>query len=200
MERSVLNLRLGAMGAAFALVLLLFTVRLWSLQLAQWGAFADEAARNRTTVVYETAPRGLIVDRDGRVLADNQYIWNVHIVPKELPKSDPELDNEIAVLAGLLKTSAGELRERIEKIQKQSSLQAVPLEGPGQNLTLEQVVKIEERRSQLPGVIIAEKTERVYPEDTLAAHALGYARPIARGQYERFGQLIYPDDVFNGSY
>ncbi len=199
MERSVLNLRLGALGAVFALVLVLFTARLWSLQLAQWGEFADEAARNRTTSVYETAPRGLIVDRDGRVLADNQYIWNVHIVPKELPKSDAELDNEIAILAGLLKSSAGELRERIEKIQKQSSLQAVPLGGAGDNLTLEQVVQIEERRAQLPGLEIVEKAERVYPEGSLAAHLLGYARPITRKQYERFGELIYPDHVFNGS-
>lgn len=199
MERSVLNLRLGALGAAFALVLVLFTARLWSLQLAQWGEFSDEAARNRTTTVYETAPRGLIVDRDGGVLADNQYIWNLHIVPKDLPKSDAELDEEITVLAGLLKTSEGELRQRIEKIQKQSSLQAVPLEGPGNGLTLEQVVQIEERGTQLPGLRIAEKAERVYPEGPLAAHVLGYARPITREQYERFGELLYPDHVFNSS-
>lgn len=198
MDRSVLNMRLGVLGAAFALVLIVFTVRLWSLQLAQWGQYMQKAAQNKTTVVYEAAPRGLILDRNGDILGDNRYTWNLHIIPKELPSSRAELEAEVAVLAGILGASAGGILNRVETIKEQSSLQSVPLDGSGDDLTLAEVAQIEGRASELPGTRVVEKAQRIYPRGSLAAHLLGYARPITEKQYERYGKLIYPDEVFNG--
>ncbi len=192
MDRSTANTRIAALGIVSGLVLLSFVIRLWMLQVADWGTYAQQAQKNRTTEVYGPAPRGLILDCSGEVLVDNRYVWSVEVTPKDLPARDDELDKEAAILAGILgKSSAPELREHLVRIRSQR-MQAVGLPG-GENVPFAVVAHTEERTAELPGVHIAQTARRHYPHGSLAAHVLGYARGITEEQYAAFQYLCYPD-------
>jgi penicillin-binding protein 2 len=183
------------LGVLFGLVLFSFVVRLWALQVANWGDYTERGQKQRNTVVYGPALRGLIFDRNGTILADNQYIWNVQVTPKYLPQRKDELERETAILAGILgEISASELREHFEKMGT-DRLQAEILPG-GKDVPFEAVVAIEERKAELPGVTIAESARRHYSHGSLAAHVLGYVRGITEEQFARYHHLRYPDELF----
>ncbi len=182
------------LGVLFGLVLFSFIVRLWALQVADWGAYAERAQRTRTTTVYGPAPRGLVFDRNGVVLIDNQYVWHVELIPKQLPSSPEVLEKVSTVLAGILRNrSAAELREDLEKARSQR-LQTQVLPGT-QDIPFEVVAHIEEHAHELPGIRIGETAQRAYPHGTLAAHALGYARSITADQFATYRYFRYPDDA-----
>ena len=199
MDKPTTNLRIMWLGVFFGLVLFSFVVRLWALQVANWVDYTKRGQEQRKTEIYGPAPRGLIFDRNGTILADNQYIWNVQVTPKDLPKREDELEKEIAILAGILgNTSASDLREHFDKVGTER-LQAEPLPG-GEDVSFKAVVAIEERKRELPGVTIAESARRHYSHGSLAAHVLGYARAITEEQFDRYRHLRYPDEVFAGAY
>ncbi len=200
MDKPTTNTRIVGLGAFFGLVLLTLVVRLWALQVANWGPYTKQAQKNRFTEISGPAPRGLILDCNGEVLVDNCYAWHVEVIPKDLPAREDDLEKEVAILAGILgETSAAELREHFEKI-KSTQMQAVPLPG-GEDVPFRVVAQIEERAPELPGVRIAECAHRHYPHASLAAHVLGYARSIssiAKEQADIYRSVPYPDDALNG--
>ncbi len=196
MDKPTTNIRITGLGVLFGLVFLIFVVRLWSLQVVNWESYAEKAQRNRTTIVYGPAPRGLIFDAAGKILVDNKYTWAVEIMPNKLPRSDEELDNEIAILAGILPgSSAITLRKEFENVRSKR-MQTVFLKDYD-DVDFDVVAHIEERKLELPGVQIGEIAKRHYPNGTLAAHVLGYARSIGEEQYETYQYLRYPDGLFS---
>lgn len=195
-EGSSPTTRLIWLGAFFGLVLFSFIARLWALQVADWGAYAERAQRTRMTTVYKAAPRGLVFDRNGEVLIDNQYVWHIELVPNQLPSDQEQLEREIAILAGILgNRSAAELRGHFEKTRSQR-LQTQVLPG-SEDIPFEVVAHVEERKHELPGVRIGETARRAYPNGTLAAHALGYARAISAEQYATYKYFRYPEGPTN---
>lgn len=193
-EGSAPTTRLIWLGAFFGLVLLGFVVRLWALQVAAWGAYAERAQKTRMTTVYKAAPRGLVFDCNGDVLIDNEYVWHIELVPNELPTDQEQLETEIAILSGILgDTSAAELRKHFENTRSQR-LQTQVLPG-STDIPFEVVAHVEERQHELPGVRIGETAQRKYPNQTLATHVLGYARAITAEQYSTYKYFRYPDDA-----
>ncbi|NLJ35276.1 MAG: penicillin-binding protein 2 [candidate division WS1 bacterium] len=194
MDSPTSNRRILVLGVAFGLVLMSYIVRLWTLQVANWTPYTLQASANRTSVVYGPAPRGLILDCAGRVLVDNQYVWNVEVVPNQLPTREDQLEQISAILAGILKdVSASRLRDTLQKLRS-AQIQTVPLPG-AQNVPFEIVAHIEERGRDLPGIRITEQAKRNYPHGTLAAHLLGYARGITKERLESYQYLDYPDSA-----
>jgi penicillin-binding protein 2 len=196
MDSPTTNTRIISLGVLFGLVLASYVVRLWTLQVANWTPYALQASANRTSVVYGPAPRGLILDCSGNVLVDNQYVWNVDVVPNQLPARDDQLEQMSAILAGILKTaSASKLAGTLEKLRS-SQIQTVP---GAQNVPFEIVAHIEERAQDLPGIRITEQAKRHYVHGSLAAHLLGYARGITKEQLDAYQYLRYPDRALNSN-
>lgn len=177
--------------AAFALLTLV--VRLWTLQFTQWNHYAREAAGNRTKIVWESAPRGLIKDRHGLLLAENHPQWDVEIVPAEYPKKDQVAAERIVrTLTQILEVPMPEVRAALKDALSRQALDSGVLTGVGEDVPFKVVAQIEARKLELPGVQIGIEVRRNYPRGRLAAHVLGYARAITASQYEDNKDLVYP--------
>lgn len=192
MEDSVFAIRLRIMGWLIAATFLLLISRLWMLQLTNWTDYAKEAAANVTRKVLLPAPRGLIFDRNGTLLAENRPVRNVNILPCDFPVDQADAERIITRLATILDVSTAEIREQIEEIKRQATLAAVPLKDIGEDVSLAVVAAVESRQLEMPGVTIDQQACRHYPQGSLAAHVLGYARSITEDQYAQVKGLTYP--------
>ncbi len=189
--------RLKAVGLFITALLTLIGGRLWMLQLTQWVDYTGQALANRTSVVGTPAPRGLIHDREGRLLAENRPQWSITITPADLPEEPEQREKIITRLASILRerdVSTSDVREAINRICEQVSLSPTVLGDFAANVPLEIVAQIEEQGLELPGVGISEQFRRYYPRGDLASHVLGYARAISKEQYEEWKDLEYPGE------
>ncbi|MBN1964743.1 MAG: penicillin-binding protein 2 [Anaerolineae bacterium] len=176
----------------FSFVLLI--IRLYDLQFMRGEELTLAAEENRLQLVPIAAPRGVIYDRYGQLLALNVPAFNVTIVPGELPE-DPEarLDiyNRLSALVDVPPTrasadAAGRIFER--------SLEEFVIEGEGiepfqaiivaQDVPRETAMRILEERLDLPGVDVEVASVREYPSAALTAQVIGYLGPIPAEQAE----------------
>ncbi|MEA3403548.1 MAG: penicillin-binding protein 2 [Armatimonadota bacterium] len=191
------DLRLKTLGLIISALLALLAGRLWMLQLTQWVDYTGQALANRTSVVSTPAPRGLIYDREGRVLAENRPQWSITITPADLPEEQSDRDKIIKRLASILRerdVSTADVRQAIDTICEDVSVKPTPLGDFAVDVPLEVVAQVEERALELPGVGVEEGFRRSYPHGDLASHVLGYARAISEEQYSQWGDLQYPTD------
>ncbi|MBC7286786.1 MAG: penicillin-binding protein 2 [Armatimonadetes bacterium] len=189
-DRRILVLRV-----ALGLILLVFIGRLWELQLTRWVTFAEEAAANRTKVIRTEPPRGLILDRKGRLLAENVTRWRVGVDPAAIPLDDKTRETALARLAAILDCPVPRLRAAIHEALAASAGRPAVLEDVCEQLTFEQVAQIEEHHFDLPGILVVEERRRHYPMKSVAAHVLGYARSITAEQYERLRSIPVPPPI-----
>lgn len=189
------QLRLHVLAAIILAGLLTLVGRLWMLQFTRWVLYDRAAAGNSTSVTYSPAPRGLIRDRNGKLLAENRPVWNVSIAPARFPRREDAQEKIIGRLAGILKVPTPELREKIREACTRRGQEVSVLEDVGEDVPFATVAQIEEQA--LEGVGIVESSLRSYPRGSLAAHVLGYARGISDLQYQDVADLNYrlPYDV-----
>ena len=101
--------RLQLSAVMIALVFAVFGVRLFQLQVVESDDFVERSQRNSVRTVRVTAPRGEILDREGRQLASFRPARELRIVPNDLTRPDATF----AALAQLMERDAAELRERV---------------------------------------------------------------------------------------
>lgn len=191
--------RITILGSLMGVLLILLVARLWWLQLTRWSEYTARAVGNRTQVAYKAAPRGLVRDRHGRVLAENRDVWSIRVIPAALPSDDAALESEAQFLTSVLHTdetplALPEVREALREARRTKAVEPAPLGGIGQDLDFDQVASIEEHRIEHPGLTVATTTRRHYPYGALAAHALGYTKPVDARRYESIKGLEFPPD------
>ncbi|HSR68661.1 MAG TPA: penicillin-binding protein 2 [Acidobacteriota bacterium] len=185
-----LNRRLAILQVVFGLVLLLLLGKLWHLSVVHYSFYEELAHNNRVRTVPLVAPRGLILDREGRVLADN-------VPSSKLLVYRDELDDEEATYAFIargLGLSPSQVRESVEKASRRVG-RFRPLEVTG-SLSLEQVAYFKARQAEHPEVRISRQPRRLYRHGPLAAHVLGYVGEINEAQLgSKEFQGFKPGDV-----
>jgi len=139
--------------------------RLWYLQVLAAPAMKVEAKNNSVAVLYTEAPRGRILDRKGRVLADNKVVLAL-VADRAKVKDSPKV---IPRVAGLLGMTVDQINERMAD-SRFSPLKPVPI---AIDVPKEKLIYLREHQGEFPGVEGLQLTERVYPNGTLAAHILG---------------------------
>jgi len=174
------------------LVGLVFAVlvgRLAQLQLLETERFQTLARENRVRLIPIVAPRGEIFDRQGQKLVGNRPVYTVSLV--YLGQSDLRAVAE--GLAVILGQSPAEIEAKITE-------RALRLFEPvkvARGVPMEVVTRIEERREELPGVVIDAEPVREYPHGTLLAHVLGYVREISGPELAANREKGYrPGDLF----
>jgi penicillin-binding protein 2 len=180
-------------GVALALLGVLF-FRLWLLQVLNGDKYVAEANNNRTREFRVSAPRGDILDRNGRVLVDNRTSLALQINPRKLPLQPAKRRRELAQLADL---THGSLRRVRRLMRKQLTV------APSAPVTLRRdvgnylVYYLEENRDRFPGVEVQRVFVRRYPRDTLAAHLLGNVGEVTEEQLKepRFRGLEPGDQI-----
>jgi penicillin-binding protein 2 len=178
--------RVAVVAVGFLLSWLVIVGQLWSLQVLEGGRFLDASDKNRMRVRPIAAPRGILFDRQGLPLVDNRPAFTLSLIPRELDDREVVL----ARLAALLGIPYQELLDAVERVSTDSFLPVRIRRG----LTLEEVAKVEERRLELPGVIVEVEPQRAYPSSRFAAHLLGYVREasdeqLRHGRYRR-GDMV----------
>jgi penicillin-binding protein 2 len=191
--------RLAAFGSLVAVAFLVITARLWWIQLTHWSEYYEKAVGNRTEVVPRAAPRGLLYDRKGRVLAENRDVWGLAVVPGKLPAEEVDRERIVGFLASALSSpqdpvSTADVRAALKQVGTSGAAESVPLGELGQDLSFDQVARIEEHQLELPGVVVAAGTRRHYPYGALGGQVLGYARAISQQQFAEMKGLVYPAD------
>ena len=180
--------RIIALVVIIVLALGILFARLVYVQLAQGEFFGRLADLNQLRTIPVTAPRGVLFDRHGIVIARNRPSFVVQIVPMQI--EDPTA--EIAQLAQLLGIKADDVWRRLlhqngVTYRDFSSLaSAIPL-GPiniADDLTPAEVGTFSERSERFPGMSVELVPVRDYPHHTLGSHFLGYVGQITEGEFK----------------
>lgn len=164
--------RIASMRVSLLVACGILTLRLIHLQLLHGNDYLRLAEHNRLRLVPAPAPRGLIVDRQGRVLAANETVFRVAVVPQEV-------DDLRTVLARVSAVAKRPLDALQKEYGRQRSLAFVPATIVPR-VPKDAAIRLEEERWRLPGLLIKAEPVRSYPLGSTAAHLLGYlSQPTA---------------------
>lgn len=158
--------RIGIIAAAIIVAFLIFSGRLFQLQIVEGADLRSRSERNFVRTIRLEAPRGDIVDRDGRVLATTRPAYRVEVIPNELRGGDVTY----RALGQILSEPTDEIRDKIGTPRGRKRFQPVLLRG---DLGYERFAQVESHRYALPGVVTTIGPRRHYTEERLAAHLLG---------------------------
>ena len=190
------RLRLSILGVvAFSLFAALFA-RLWYLQVMAADESQVAAEANRIRVVAVEAPRGRILDRDGKVIVDNRISVQVTVDRSALDElDDDERHTVLAKVADALARSGipktvEQLEERIAD-QRYSPYVPVPIAG---DVPEDLKIWIDEHASELPAVAASRVAVRNYPYGRLAAHVVGYTGKITKEELDAASKKPYTKD------
>jgi penicillin-binding protein 2 len=153
--------------------------QLWYLQVLEGDRLQEMSDKNRIRIRPVAAPRGILFDRNGLPMVDNRPAFTLSLIPRELD----DRDTVLARLAVLLKIPLAELQQALDRVPPDS----IRPQRVRRGLSLEDVTKLEERKLELPGVIVEVEPQRVYPASTFAAHVLGYVREVSDEQMKQGG-------------
>lgn len=147
--------------------------RLWSMQLVSSDEYAAQAESNRTSTVYTQAPRGRILDRNGREIVVNRPSLTV-VASSDVLDDDVEMQ----LLANLIGMPTQAVRRKIQDTTEgQQSLRTVSTD-----VSRRVVAFIGEHPEVFPGVATQERSVRSYPHGSLAAHIVGYTGTVTAEQ------------------
>lgn len=174
--------RLDAMAIVVLLIFMALVSRLGYLQVLQGKYYEKLADGNRIKLMPVMAPRGVFYDRNGLPLVSNRPGFTITLVPISGPISD-EVINKLAAILGI---TPEEIQTKVK--QHAGSFEPIRVKtdvGP------DLVTKIEERRAELPGVVIEIQPIRNYVNNELGAHIFGYVSEINEEELEKRKQDGY---------
>jgi len=146
-------------------------VRYYTLQITEYEIYRTQSERNRVQLQPLPPRRGLIFDRNGVVLAENQPSYILSVVRERVD----DLDTALAELQELVSISASDLETFHKKLKRSRPYEAVPLRF---RLNEEERARLAVNRFRLPGVAVEAQLLRYYPHGELFSHALGYVGRI----------------------
>ncbi len=176
-ERELGSFRMRLFAAA-AFVLLCFGLlgaRLFYLQVVKYDELSTQAENNRISVVPIVPNRGLILDRNGVVLADNYSAYTLEIAPTRVA----DLEATIDALSEVIPIEPRD-RKRFKRLLEESrSVDSLPIRT---KLTDEEVARFTAQRFRFPGVEIKARLFRNYPLGETASHLIGYIGRINQAE------------------
>ncbi len=170
----VVQSRLAIVQAVVVGMVLVLIVQFWNLQVVRAQHFRQLAENNRSRLVTLAAPRGALLDRQGRVLVGNRPAFNIVLTIER----NENVDRIVTRLAKTLNVGEAVLRERVARRQPYRPLVVKT------DATLADVAALEARRLELPEVSVEVVPLRSYPLASAAAHALGRVGEITERQLQ----------------
>ncbi|CAN7174935.1 penicillin-binding protein 2 [Variovorax paradoxus] len=159
--------RVVVIGLVVLFAFSLLGARLFYLQVVRHEDLAEQAESNRTAIVPVVPNRGLILDRNGIVLASNYSAYTLEITPSKVG----DVEETIESLTQVLEISPRD-RRRFKRLREDSrSFDSIPIRT---RLSDEEVARFAAQRYRFPGVEIKARLFRNYPHAELASHVLGY--------------------------
>src|SRR2546428_5650528 len=181
-DRRRITIRLTILQYLITVVFSVLAVSFWVLQVVQHAKFEEMAENNHQRTLALRAPRGLVLDRDGKVLVENRQSYSISIV-REHTK---DLNRTIRLLAAVLGIDEAGVRTIVDRHRREPTYRPITIV---QDATLAQVSAVRARRLdfELPDVVVEQVPTRRDP-GTLAAQLFGY---VGGGNDEQgFGQGV----------
>ncbi|MGB8643805.1 MAG: penicillin-binding protein 2 [Anaerolineae bacterium] len=207
-------------GILVTLAFLVLVLKLYQIQVVQGADFLKAGERQRYRELNTLAPRGVIYDRNGKILVQNEPTFKVSITPNDLPedRQDEVLKKLSSFIDAPMKTTLeSDTPDPLGSLASDVTRSYVsPKRNPGLSELVDQgrstdpfasvLVKtniprpiafmLQERSSEFPGVKVDVDPIRDYPEGTLLAHLLGYVGHIPRETYSDYQSRAYlPTDL-----
>jgi len=181
------NRRIKIMAWIIAAIIGALILRLAWMQIFQGPQYKKIAEENRIRQVVAQAPRGTVYDRNGAILISNRPSFAISVIPSEYTN---------AAAGSIISEIAGLTPDEIEKMVRDGEKFPFTPVRLKRDADASMITKIEERKENLPGVIIEAVPIRHYVYNTLAAHVFGYVGTISDEEYEKRKELGYrPNDL-----
>jgi penicillin-binding protein 2 len=147
-------------------------IRLWDLQIMRGAEMRKLSEQNRIRVKKIVAPRGIIYDRIGKVLADTRPSFNIYLTPEDIHDFSQTVD-------GLARLIACDREEIIEKMKAASGMPpSFPIKIKS-DIPMDEVARVEAHRVYIPGISIQIEPKRNYPYAASFAHVIGYVSEVS---------------------
>lgn len=184
-EQQAFRLRTLIAAAIVVLALGLVAGRLFWLQVVRFDYYAGLSQGNRVRIEPLPPDRGMIFDREGRLLAENTPAYQLTITREEIR----DLDATLARMVALALLEESDLARVRQVLRTRRTFEAVPVRL---RLTEEEIGRYAVHRHELPGVDLATRVARFYPYGPIGVHVLGYVGSISEDDLQR----IDPADYF----
>ena len=188
-DDKVSALRLTAAQYMILAIFLLLAYGLWRLQVMQSDLYATLAEKNRIRNVPILAPRGKILDREGRVIVDNYPSFSALL----LRDTSHDLASDAELIAQGLHLDPGEVRARIRHFSSMPQYQPIFLK---EDITPDELAFIDAHRNELPELDTIVAHRRLYPRNGFMAHLIGYVGEVTEDMLNQPQFELYnPGDV-----
>lgn len=190
--------RIAGFAVVLVVALLFLLGRLVQIQLFDGAQYRAQAQENQIRLIPVAAPRGLIYDRDGIVIARNRPSFVVGVIPSEIRN----VNDELATLSQTIGVPKAELLHKLfhhHGIDYTSFSQIVVNEpyGPvvlATGLSVQTVARLSEILTDLPGVDLEVQPIRDYPYGEVGSHILGYVGDITAAEYAQLRNFGYSEN------
>ena len=191
MKNKTIGQRLNSLSLILLLIFLALVSRLGFLQVIKGQEYQKLAEGNRTRQVHVVAPRGDLYDRNGVLMVTSRPGFVISLLPGNKPISV----DVIIKTASILGMSVQEIQERLGK--SRTGFEPVRLKI---DATQDVVAKIEERRAELPGVVVEVLPVRSYLNNQMGVHVSGYVSEISEAEVVSLAAAGYrPGDLIGQS-
>ncbi len=192
-DEKISSIRLTAAQYIILAIFLILAYGLWRLQVMQSDFYAGLAEKNRIRNVPILAPRGRILDREGRIIVDNYPSFTALL----LRDSSRDLSADAGLIAQGLHMNANEIRERVRKLAWLPQYQPIFLKD---DITPDELAFIEAHRNELPELDTIMAHRRLYPRKGFMAHLVGYVGEVSEDMLNQPQWEFYnPGDVVGKS-
>src|SRR6185503_895955 len=170
----LLDRRLGMARSGVWIVIGILILSFFRTQILGHGKYQLQSETNRLRPIPLPAPRGIIYDRNGRVLAENVPGYTVSL----LPGLEANLRSTLARIAAIANIDSIEIERVIQRARKAPYQPALVLGDAPFSV----VSALEERRVAIPGLLIQAEPKRSYPDTAVVAHLIGYVGEVTEGE------------------
>jgi penicillin-binding protein 2 len=171
--------RIIAIQVVAFVLLAILGARLYYLQVVRGDYYAERAENQRIRLIPIPAPRGAILDRNGKILVDSRPTFNV--VLSNEPIKGIDVNDRVDEYAKGLSLEPSYVKERLIAIKKQNDFEMLVLKD---NASMQDIAWVESHLLEFPELRVELQPQRFYPHGTSMAHILGYVGEISPKQLE----------------
>ncbi len=169
-------------------LVVLLMVGFWKLQVVQSGHFLDLAEKNRVRSIPIIAPRGAMLDREGRVLVDSYPSFSILLLrddPKGLEKSIPQIEEGLGI-------DDADLRQELEAAKFEPKFQPVVIKPAASQAD---IAFVESHRADIPLLELLMVQRRRYQNGEMLANTIGYVGEVSQQQMDDSDGHYRPGDI-----
>ncbi|MGE5361042.1 MAG: penicillin-binding protein 2 [Bacteroidales bacterium] len=189
-DRRKISTRLSVLQYGLTVVFAFLALAFWYFQVVQYNHFYELAENNHQRTMPLRAPRGVLYDRNGRVLVENRDSYNISIVREHTRNVGQTLKRLAEVTGG----DAAQFQEVVRRRLSEPRYRPIPVI---EDATLAQVAAVAAHRLEFPELVVERVPTRQYPTDELAAHLFGYVGEVTEEQLS--GESLHAGDVVGQS-